>query len=69
MSVQERTIKSGRETLHTATERIVQLFEAIGDYGGLPIPVNRAAPFAESLKATEGKPMATRGTWQCDPAP
>jgi len=67
MSVQEQTIESGMKN-NRVMKRIVRVFEAIRNFGDLRVLVSGARLLAESFKATEGKTMALRGTWQSDPA-
>ncbi len=61
LSAQELAIESGKTVLHgTVTDRVLNLYRKIRDYGPPRVSLDRALVFTESFKETEGQPMVLR---------
>ena len=61
LSAQEQAIHNGSKVVHgSATERVLQLFEAIRSAGPPRVSLERATLFTESFKLTENEPLVVR---------
>ena len=61
LSAQELAIESGKTVLHgTVTDRVLNLYQKIRDYGPPRVSLDRAVLFTESFKDTEGQPTVLR---------